>query len=345
MKKLYQTLSSKLKFSSQRTSHTSIPDSYQSPNPAPEEAKLHLIYTDSIPTLDIIVIHGLPSSHHSPWSTAFTSRTTGCSWLRDLLPPFFHAQSPTVPVRVFVFGYVLDESIGLEDVVSSLGKEVLRWGVGGMERVGWDGYPDASMGKTENMEARKVLWIAHSLGGGLLKGFLSAESEARDNTGKTMGVLFFGVPRGAGGGHGGGFAGLSTALASQGSERESGSVVNEEQDVSPHVKKLREEAKYFAKGAEDFEVLCDRGQVGRVVYFLESAGENVVVGTGRDRELEVGIDTEDDSGLDEGGIRGEQWWEGNVRIVQTTKGHGAMIRFEGREDGEWKHVEKILSRL
>ncbi|KAG9230612.1 hypothetical protein BJ875DRAFT_150513 [Amylocarpus encephaloides] len=183
--------------------------------------------------ISIIAIHG----HGGHYITSFTHRTTSCFLLKDLLPPLL---SPR-PLRILSFSYSKNDEDRLgAEAIATLFLRLL----------------------TQNRAAspdRPIFWLAHSFGGPLLQGVLSADgSEGVDSVrGATRGIFFFGVEKG-----GGGWANFVKAT-------------DDGEQVSEELMKLRRELEWLGRCEVRYrELFRERGWI--VKWFMESEGEDVL---------------------------------------------------------------------
>ncbi|TDZ39082.1 Protein SERAC1 [Colletotrichum spinosum] len=162
----------------------SIPTQSHEPSPlSPPEREKHglfLLYPESrsaICDVDIVAVHGLGGDWEDTWTHA-----AGKSWLKDFLPSDF----PNA--RIWSFGYdssLLGKTVaGINDAAKSLVSSLH-----GKRRF-------------TGSESKPVIFVAHSLGGIVVKQALILAIQRSDYWGSiatsTKGLVFFGVPhRGA----------------------------------------------------------------------------------------------------------------------------------------------------
>ncbi|KAI1091610.1 hypothetical protein F5B19DRAFT_457662 [Rostrohypoxylon terebratum] len=127
--------------------------------------------------VDIVAVHGLSGDSEETWTDDKTNKL----WLRDFLP----SQFPGVPIRVWSFGYdasVFGKAvIDIEDVATSL--------VAGLD------------GERQGTHSTKpIIFVAHSLGGIIVKKALILANERSDIWGdirdSTHGAIFLVSPIG-----------------------------------------------------------------------------------------------------------------------------------------------------
>ncbi|CAG7853599.1 Nuclear distribution protein PAC1 {ECO:0000255/HAMAP-Rule:MF_03141} AltName: Full=Lissencephaly-1 homolog {ECO:0000255/HAMAP-Rule:MF_03141}; Short=LIS-1 {ECO:0000255/HAMAP-Rule:MF_03141}; AltName: Full=nudF homolog {ECO:0000255/HAMAP-Rule:MF_03141} [Serendipita indica DSM 11827] len=130
------------------------------------------------PVVDIVAIHGLGGHREETWTT-----DGGILWLRDLLP------SALPNARVLTYGY--DADTRSRECVST---QTIRQHA--------DGFAKALARKRTADPRRPVIFIAHNLGGIIVKWALvichnqnlASKGDLRDILVSTHGVLFFGTP-------------------------------------------------------------------------------------------------------------------------------------------------------
>jgi hypothetical protein len=121
------------------------------------------------PNVDFVAVHGLGGD---PFLT-FTDRSTGCCWIRDLLPQTFPA------CRVFTFAPKPPET---------------RYDPSYLCEALWD-----ELYRRGDERVRGIIFVGHSVGGLLVKKALLEASRTKRLRGlfdRTIGVMFFGTPQG-----------------------------------------------------------------------------------------------------------------------------------------------------
>ncbi|KAA6410460.1 MAG: hypothetical protein FRX48_05882 [Lasallia pustulata] len=151
---------------------------------------LKVLVSPEDPDVDIIAVHGL-----NPTNTEFHAEATWTVedklWLRDFLPP----QLPSA--RVLLFGY--NANVAFETSIAGVGEQAINL----LNRIA---------SKREEAEERPIVFVAHSLGGIVVKRAL-VEAKLDDSYKSireaTYGIAFFGTPH-----QGGNFAKLGDIAAS-----------------------------------------------------------------------------------------------------------------------------------
>ncbi|KGO78310.1 hypothetical protein PITC_059230 [Penicillium italicum] len=136
--------------------------------------------------IDVIAVHGLGGHHERTWTWNPVGSTgeKPCVWLRDLLP------SEIPNARILSFGYssavAFSKSIG---DISTFAEQLLSLTL--RERA------------SENQRSRPVVFVAHSLGGIVVKKALEYAQQRRDQRPECLellksikGILFMGTPHG-----------------------------------------------------------------------------------------------------------------------------------------------------
>lgn len=128
----------------------------------------------SAPTVDIVIIHGLNGDATKSWTNA----NTKAFWPKDCLP------FDLPEARVFTFGYNADAAFGntTADIVDHA-KDLLGSLIDKREE--------------EDEKLRPIIFIAHSLGGIVVKQALflaRVESQYSTICEHTVGIIFFGTP-------------------------------------------------------------------------------------------------------------------------------------------------------
>ncbi|OQE40082.1 hypothetical protein PENCOP_c006G08672 [Penicillium coprophilum] len=142
--------------------------------PPSDETGLKLLYDGLAPKVDIVAVHGLGGHRENSWTAA-----NGVNWLRDLLP------SDMLNTRVLSWGYSVPTRENSQQKIS--------------EQLVYDLWKLRSSTYTAN---RPIIFIAHSLGGPLVKSaLLYADSvqephvlDVRSIKSSTHGVIFMGTP-------------------------------------------------------------------------------------------------------------------------------------------------------
>ncbi|KAA6411567.1 MAG: hypothetical protein FRX48_04847 [Lasallia pustulata] len=151
---------------------------------------LKVLVSPEDPDVDIIAVHGL-----NPTNTEFHAEATWTVedklWLRDFLPP----QLPSA--RVLLFGY--NANVAFETSIAGVHEQAINL----LNRIA---------SKREHAEERPIVFVAHSLGGIVVKRAL-VEAKLDDSYKSireaTYGIAFFGTPH-----QGGNFAKLGDIAAS-----------------------------------------------------------------------------------------------------------------------------------
>ncbi|KAA6415622.1 MAG: hypothetical protein FRX48_00338 [Lasallia pustulata] len=151
---------------------------------------LKVLVSPENPDVDIIAVHGL-----NPTNTEFHAEATWTVedklWLRDFLPP----QLPSA--RVLLFGY--NANVAFETSIAGVHEQAINL----LNRIA---------SKREEAEERPIVFVAHSLGGIVVKRAL-VEAKLDDSYKSireaTYGIAFFGTPH-----QGGNFAKLGDIAAS-----------------------------------------------------------------------------------------------------------------------------------
>ncbi|KAL8653022.1 MAG: hypothetical protein Q9226_004017 [Calogaya cf. arnoldii] len=140
--------------------------------------------TPTKPEVDVVFVHGLNGDPHNTW----TSETTKTFWPARILPPILEEEK----ARVLVYGYDAD----VTSFTDGASKDKIH---NHAEQLVAD--------LTANRRIRKaierpIIWIAHSLGGLVVKRALISSAEIRGNKTEhlrsifvsTYGILFLGTP-------------------------------------------------------------------------------------------------------------------------------------------------------
>ncbi|SLM35073.1 P-loop containing nucleoside triphosphate hydrolase [Lasallia pustulata] len=151
---------------------------------------LKVLVSPEDPEVDIIAVHGL-----NPTNTEFHAEATWTVenklWLRDFLPP----QLPSA--RVLLFGY--NANVAFETSIAGVREQAIN-------------LLNRTASKREEAEERPIVFVAHSLGGIVIKRAL-VEAKLDDSYKSireaTYGIAFFGTPH-----QGGNFAKLGDIAAS-----------------------------------------------------------------------------------------------------------------------------------
>ncbi|KAK3327045.1 hypothetical protein B0T19DRAFT_420664 [Cercophora scortea] len=135
---------------------------------------LHPLGDDKSALVDIITIHGLSGHPHNTW----TNNTTGHFWPMSSLPE-------DVPLsRIMTFGY--ETSVSLLNNSTAIISDVAKLLLGNL----------INKRRTGAQRSRPMIFIAHSLGGIVLKEFLHVASSTghEEITDRVCGILFLGTP-------------------------------------------------------------------------------------------------------------------------------------------------------
>ena len=135
--------------------------------------------------VDLVLVHGLNGDPHNTW----TSQNTNVFWPADLLPQFIEDQK----VRIMVYGYDADVTSFKKDGVS---KDKIHNHAEGLIA---DLFANRRIRKATE---RPLIFVAHSLGGLVVKMALIASSEITGSKTEhlrsifvsTYGILFLGTP-------------------------------------------------------------------------------------------------------------------------------------------------------
>ncbi|MCJ1437334.1 hypothetical protein MMC27_006721 [Xylographa pallens] len=237
----------------------------------------------------IVAVHGLNGGRRKSW----TDPVTATFWLQDLLPEI-------VPhTRILSFGYDASKTstTDLGHVAYSLIIKLVF------------------LRESTKSEGRPIVWLAHSLGGQLLKGLAEAIAESY-RLGRlhayggvklcTYGILFFGVPKP-------GEDGFSNLAA-----------VNTQEIAaipdSPQTKVLKRELAWLKRSNEVYSTICEE-YVTR--YFVESSME---VSNESNRSTPIPNDLE----------------YTNLESIPLGKTHGRMIQFPDATDRDYQTVSTCL---
>jgi protein SERAC1 len=137
--------------------------------------------------VDLVFVHGLNGDPHNTW----TSKESNCFWPRDLLPRYIEEQK----VRVLVYGYDAD-------VTAFAGAGVTKDKVHNhAEKLVAALFANRQLCRPRAMD-RPIIFVAHSLGGIVVKQALIYSSEItgehtthlRSIFVSTFGILFLGTP-------------------------------------------------------------------------------------------------------------------------------------------------------
>lgn len=179
-----------------------------SPLPPDEQTGLKLLYDGLTPKVDIIAVHGLNGHRENSWTAA-----NGVNWLHDLLP----GDMPNT--RVLSWGYSLT-------TVGNSNEKISQQQVS--EQLVYDLWEMRLSTKTIN---RPIIFIAHSLGGPIVKSALLFADSAQETSTtdlrsirlSTRGEIFMGTPE-----LDSRLIGLQSYLANaKGSEQESSDIYKE----------------------------------------------------------------------------------------------------------------------
>ena len=172
-----------------RSPNDDLEESISQPLPSSENLGLRVVHNlikEGV-LLDIVFVHGLTGNSSSTWQHSSTERTHGrdVHWPRDLV------KSDIPNARISMFGYDAN--------VASF------WGGASQNRL--SSHAENLLGELTGLreetdtENRDVIFVAHSLGGLVVKKALqlsesSAEKHLRRLEGNTAGILFLGTPHG-----------------------------------------------------------------------------------------------------------------------------------------------------
>lgn len=139
-----------------------------------------------IALVDVVFVHGLDGHPYSTW----TNERDRVFWPAQLLPPILQEEQ----ARVLVYGYDADVALSL-DRTSQSSKDRIRHHAEGLLAELW-------ANRRKQAQERPIIFIAHSLGGLVVKRALIYSSEVWGNKTRhyrsiyvsTYGVLFFGTP-------------------------------------------------------------------------------------------------------------------------------------------------------
>ncbi|KAM3072520.1 hypothetical protein ACMFMG_009316 [Clarireedia jacksonii] len=341
MKKFYRKLSSKLSSRNLgiQSDNATIISPAVVPSSDPSAVGLKILHDEENADIDIIALHGQNGHPVDSW----TERETKVLWLRDLLPREFggvnkvdYQRGETMrdeKQRKDAEGVEIQDGFGME--ASRAGKSgaerkkfkfrVLSYGYGGTEKVEKvcaglvRGVESVRTGKESE---RKIIWIAHSFGGPLLKAAISTLPFASPLLTATQAILFFGVAQNMG------FESLSMV------EGLPDDVLSEE------MRELRREGLWLRKGAEEFEKL-EKGKNWGVIWFREIGEGGGKVQAGMEGKGKI------ESGVEYGKVKevGKEEEERKDVVIRLNKTHGAMVRFASRQDEDFRKVVKCLKRI
>ncbi|KAL8934165.1 MAG: hypothetical protein Q9216_006041 [Gyalolechia sp. 2 TL-2023] len=140
--------------------------------------------TDAKPTVDVVFVHGLNGDPHNTW----TSETSKVFWPSQILPPVLIDEKP----RVLVYGY----DAGVTSFTDGASKDKIHNHAEQLIAA------LQSNRRIRKATERPIVWIAHSLGGLVVKRALIYSSEIRGIKTEhlrsvfvsTYGILFLGTP-------------------------------------------------------------------------------------------------------------------------------------------------------
>ncbi|KAF8530136.1 hypothetical protein BU17DRAFT_78714 [Hysterangium stoloniferum] len=149
-------------------------------NPADSGLGIKVLVEGIAPTIDIVAIHGLDGHREGSWTAE-----NGILWLKDLLPQ----QLPNV--RIVTYGY--DASTGSQSY--KIDETLYGHGENFISRL-------ALLRESTTTATRPIIFIAHSLGGIILKFALIHANQCNEShlphhkriMLSTIGILFFGTP-------------------------------------------------------------------------------------------------------------------------------------------------------
>jgi len=165
---------------------------------------LRLVHEDDRPEVDIVCVHGLGGNPVGTW----TSRNNGepVNWTKDYLPAHVGKRSGRRRrIRVLTYGYSPKLFAGSQGGLfsKSWDAEVLKYLPQALYLHSSRLIEQLAEVRVGDAEKRPVIFIAHSLGGLIVKSALVRASTAVDNDDArlkaiellTIGVLFFGTPQ------------------------------------------------------------------------------------------------------------------------------------------------------
>ncbi|MCJ1400447.1 hypothetical protein MMC11_003652 [Xylographa trunciseda] len=254
--------------------------------PLPEEDGFHIVYEGHEPMVDIVAIHGL----HGGWSKSWTDPVTATFWLQDLLPEI-------VPnTRILSFGY--DASNTSTTHLALIARALVPKLV--------------DLRETTKSAGRPIVWMAHSLGGQLLKGALAFSHQSGRNHVYghiklcTYGILFFGVPKPRKEG-----CSISTAMKTQ--------EVAAKSD-SPQMKALKRELIWLRKTDELYSTIYK----DFVTKYLTESSNEVAEESKCSTSLADKLDYTE------------------LESIPLSKTHGRMVQFPDANDKDYQVVSACL---
>ncbi|TRM64208.1 hypothetical protein BD626DRAFT_491097 [Schizophyllum amplum] len=226
-------------------------------------------------SLDVVLIHGL----HAHWLDSYTDRATGVCWMRDLLP----LDLPNSPFRLLSFGY--DTGASDSEPMEVMTRNFLCKLI--------------DLRRETQTDALPLLFIAHSLGGIILKSALALSADAHDALCVAPATaLFFGVPTN--------YVRDYERIRSDAAD---------EITMSPPMRVFRQDLVFLGATNVRFD---DAGLPARFhcQYFTENTG------------------LEDVRPLEEGELARLPTQE----RIRLSKGHGPMVRYADREEPDYQRV-------
>jgi len=243
--------------------------------------------------VDIVAVHGLGGD----WEETWLDSSTGKMWLRDFIP----IQMPKA--RVFSFGYnsafafshsILDIDGAALDLVSRLHDE-----------------------RQDSAKARPIIFIAHSLGGIIVKRAMNVANERSDIwksvSDSVIGVFFFAVPhRGSSTAFWGDFATVVVKFATV------GTLGNRS-----FVKKLKNNSETFRLISKAFTQPAQKLTLIRTFYETEKIKNQLIVGSD---SATLGLNNE-------------------IAVPVQGANHRTICKFDDAEKQKYKPVHDALHSL
>ncbi|MCJ1303205.1 hypothetical protein MMC08_006013 [Hypocenomyce scalaris] len=182
--------------------------------------------------VDIVAVHGLSGDLTKTW----THPTTKAFWLQDFLPQDVPA------ARVMTFGYNADAAFGntaadiADHALSMLSSLVDKREEEDVGRLGWASNSSAEANILEQEMQRPIIFIAHSLGGIIVK---------QNIYGRTVGIIFLGTPHR--GSEKASYANVLTKVASMATNSPTSKLVSALQSNSDSLMRLTSNFKFQLK--------------------------------------------------------------------------------------------------
>ncbi|KAI1484454.1 hypothetical protein F5X96DRAFT_664167 [Biscogniauxia mediterranea] len=271
------------------------------PSPSVEHPQgLEVVFEGVNPIVDIVAIHGLNGHREKTWTAK-----NGVHWLRDLLP------TDLPNARIMCWGYDANthstfrtSRLYIHDYGESLLSELNR------------------KRKLTNTSRRPIIFIAHSLGGLVLKSALVRSDIARQGALleyrsiklSTYGIFFMGTPHR--GGHG---VKLGLMLAKLG---------------SPFIETNDRILRHLALDSEWLQQLSGQYAPISSKFVTKFAYEKYALVTAFGKEIFV---VSEPSAIAFGQANGEP--------IGIHKDHREMVRFDSREDGDYINVVENLRTM